>query len=130
MEPTPEGSDHATLTVIYDGDCGICNRFAAFVDDWDREGRLELIKSQDPEVVRRFPEIPREDFVTSIQVVDRAGRRWEEAQGIAQILRVLPGGGGMALVLRAPGIRGLARQGYRWVARNRAALGSSCEVGP
>ncbi len=110
-------------TLIYDGECGICRRSVRWVQERDREERIELVPYQDPTVPERFPEIPRDDMERAMQLVARDGARWEGARALEEILAILPGWRVAAPLFRIPGVRRVAGWIYRWVATNRRHLG-------
>jgi predicted DCC family thiol-disulfide oxidoreductase YuxK len=118
-------------TVIYDGECRVCLRSIDLLRRWDRAGALELVPFQADEVRKRFPSIPESDFLESMQVVDRAGRRWQGAAGIEELLGALPKGRLVSWLFRIPLVRPLAQWVYRRVARNRMRFGCGdhCAVG-
>ncbi len=117
------GPAHA-YTVVYDGDCGVCNKLVAALRKWDRHQELEIIPSQTPGLDIRFPWIPERAFMDSMQLVRAAdGRTWEGAAAVEQLLDVLPRGRWIAWTFRIPLVRGIAERLYRWFARNRYRMG-------
>lgn len=110
--------------MVYDGQCGVCNRLVAGLKRWDRLEELEILPSQTSGLAARFPWIPERAFADSMQVVRMSdGRTWAGAAAIEQLLEVLPRGRWLAWVFRVPFVRGLADRFYRWFARNRYQLG-------
>jgi predicted DCC family thiol-disulfide oxidoreductase YuxK len=111
-------------TVVYDGNCRVCNRLVAGLKNWDRRGGLEILPSQTSGLAARFPWIPEREFAESMQVVRATdGRTWAGAAAVEQLLDVLPRGRWLAWIFRVPFVRGLADRFYRWFARNRYQLG-------
>ena len=125
---TTSQSKRPALVAVYDGDCGICTRFARWVVQRDGERRIEFLPSQSPDVVKRFPEVPPEAYATSVQVFEADGTRFDQAAGIARILKELPGWAALAFVLTFPGLGWFWNLGYRLVAANRGRFGSACTV--
>lgn len=120
-------------TVVYDGQCGVCNRLVAGLKRWDRLEELEILPSQTSGLAARFPWISERAFADSMQVVRMSdGRTWAGAAAIEQLLEVLPRGRWLAWMFRVPFVRGLADRLYRWFARNRYQLGCSehCRTHP
>ncbi len=115
----------AQLTVIYDGECGLCTRSVEALSRWDRERVLEFVPYQAAGVTSRFPWISDEEFSRAIQVVGSEGETWAGSRGLEEILRALRPSGVLALPFRVPGARRLAQTVYGWVARNRRHLGCS-----
>ena len=118
---TAEGS----YTVLYDGGCPLCARWAFRLREWDREGALSFLPSTDPRVGDRFPEITPGALEASLHLVASDGRVWEGADAVEELLRILPQGKWLGGVFRLPLARPLARWLYRLVARNRYRL--SCQ---
>lgn len=110
-------------TLVYDGMCRICNPLADVVRTWDRTRRIEVIPSQTPGLLGRFPWITREAYAKAIQLVGPGGQTWQGAAAVEELLGILPRGRLIAWIFRIPGVRVLADRIYRWVARNRYRLG-------
>lgn len=122
LEPTLDPSRR--YTVIYDGDCSVCSRSATLLAKWDTGHELEIIPSQTPGVMQRYPWIPERAYVESLQVVRAVdGRTWQAAAAIEELLRVLPKGRWISWMFRIPFARPLAERFYRWFARNRYRMG-------
>jgi predicted DCC family thiol-disulfide oxidoreductase YuxK len=119
--PPPEGLGRP-YTVVYDGTCKVCTRLAKVLRRWDR-GQLEVVASQMPGVMARFPWIPAKAYTEALQLIGPGGKTWQGSAAIEQLLNVLPRGRLIAWVFHIPFIRGLADRFYRWFARNRYHLG-------
>ena len=63
----------------------------------------------------------------AMQLVLPDGRVLEGADAVPELLRRIPRWRWAAVVLGAPGVRGVARRVYRWIAANRMRI--SCAVG-
>lgn len=111
------------MIVVYDADCGVCQASVAWAKKCDRSGVLEFVGNDVPELPGG---VSREETRHTLVVLD-GGRKLVRAEGVARVLRELPGWALAGAVLRAPGIRRLANWGYDRFARNRhrvsAALG-------
>lgn len=110
-------------TVIYDGNCRVCSRFANLLRKWDRGRELEVVPSQAPGVMARFPWIPARAYREALQLIGPGGRTWQGSAAIEQLLDVLPRGKLVAWIFSFPFIRRLADRCYRWFARHRYLLG-------
>ncbi len=110
-------------TVVYDGDCKVCTRLSKVLRDWDRPQRIEVVSSQAPGVMARFPWIPPRAYVEALQLVAADGTTWQGATAIEQLLNILPRGRLASWVFKVPFARSLADGFYRWFARNRYRLG-------
>jgi len=72
--------------MIYDGDCNFCK---FWIVRWRETtgDRVEYIESQDPRVAEQFPELPRERFETSVQLIEPDGRVCSGAEAVFRALR-------------------------------------------
>jgi predicted DCC family thiol-disulfide oxidoreductase YuxK len=118
-------------TVVYDGTCKVCTRLSKVLRRWDR-GQLDVVASQSPGVMARFPWIPAKAYAEALQLVGPGGETWQGSAAIEQLLNVLPRGRLIALIFHVPFIRTLADRFYRWFARNRYHLGcgAHCQSRP
>ncbi len=64
--------------MVYDGDCRFCT---LWIKRWQQEtgDQVEYLPSQDPDVSTRFPEIPRRQFETAVQLIETDGRVYNGA---------------------------------------------------
>lgn len=109
----------ADLTVLYDGNCGLCRASAARVRQIDPRGRIELLDLHDPSVASRFPQVNFDEAMRLMQAVDGAGRVYSGVDAWARIGKGLPGWKVLAWLLLVPGIHFVAQRVYAWIARNR-----------
>jgi predicted DCC family thiol-disulfide oxidoreductase YuxK len=117
------GDPDSAYTIIYDGDCKVCQRLARRLAKWDQRGCFEIVPSQQSGVRARFPWIPARAYLESLQLVRSDGRTWQGAAAIERITSVLPRGRWFAWIFRIPLVRPIAERLYRWFARNRYRLG-------
>lgn len=121
-ERAPSGLGRA-YTLVYDGQCKICNPLADVVRKWDSRHLIEVVPSQAAGLLARFPWIPREAYGRAIQLVGPGGATYQGAAAVEHLLAVLPRGKLIAWIFHIPGVRVLADRIYRWVARNRYRMG-------
>lgn len=119
------------FTVVYDGTCKVCTRLANVLRKWER-GNLEVVASQAPGVMARFPWIPARAYAEALQLIGPGGETWQGSAAIEQLLKVLPRGRLISWVFHVPFVRALADRFYRWFARNRYHLGCGehCQLRP
>jgi predicted DCC family thiol-disulfide oxidoreductase YuxK len=111
-------------TVVYDGRCNVCSRIVTVLERRDRDKRLEIVSSAEPDVADRFPWIPWPAYAESLQVIRTADNRtWQGAAAVEQLLDVLPKGRFISWIFSIPFARPLAEKLYRAFARNRYRLG-------
>ncbi len=127
-------------TVIYDGDCGICNRLRELCGALDWFGTLDWIPQQSPEAARFG--IPADALRDSMYLISADGPRhgWSAVKGVALRLPVTYIAGALAIRKRPLAALALAalfsplmdapgERAYKWVAQNRYRLpGSTCAV--
>ena len=106
-----------------DGTCKVCTRLAHALRAWDCGEQIEVVASQAPGVMARFPWIPPRAYAESLQLIGPGGRTWQGAAAIEQLLNVLPKGRLIAWIFKIPFARAIADRFYKWFARNRYQLG-------
>ena len=69
----------------YDGDCNFCS---LWVHRWQHAtgDHLDYLPFQDPRVAARFPEVPRGQFETAVQLVETDGRVYGGAEAVFRAL--------------------------------------------
>ena len=111
--------DKARVLVVYDGDCGVCARFAAWLRARDRERRVRLLPSQTAGLLAACG-LTEDEAAREASAFDRGGGRYAGAAAVNRALREL-GGVWRALgrCYGLPGVRPCEDAAYRWFARNR-----------
>jgi predicted DCC family thiol-disulfide oxidoreductase YuxK len=120
---TPSEGLGRPYTVVFDGDCKVCNRLVKVLRAWDRDNQLEIVSSQTRGVMARFPWIPARAYAEALQLVARNGTTWQGAAAIEELLDILPRGRLLGWVFKIPFARTLIDRFYKWFARNRYRLG-------
>ena len=116
-------------TVLYDGQCRFCRGQIAILRRLDLTGRLAFTSLHDPSVARDFPEIPRDDLLAEMFVVDRQGTTWRGAGAVRYLSRHIVALWPLALPLHIPGTMPLWQGLYRFIARNRYRIAGTCDEG-
>lgn len=121
---TTDRSGVTTPTLIYDGECGICQQAVALLARWDREHALRFVPFQDGPAVARFgialPPLPR--LAAAMHLMLPNGAVYAGADAIPELLRRLPGKRWLAVLFRIPGVPRIARRVYAWIAIRRHCL--------
>src|SRR5688500_7909145 len=78
--------------LVFGGNCKVCNRLVKLLRRWDRHGELEIVPSQAPGVMARFPWIPARAYAEALQMIGPGGETWSGARAVEQILLVVPKG--------------------------------------
>ena len=108
------------LTALYDGHCLICQSTCITMRKFDWLGHIEFVDLHKSASWRaRFPDLVHERLMGECHVLDEAGDIYPGFHGIRRMLRELPLGFPLWLLLQAPGMTSLGKRIYRFVARNR-----------
>jgi predicted DCC family thiol-disulfide oxidoreductase YuxK len=105
--------------MIYDGECNFCS---LWVRRWQHTtgDRLDYLPFQDPGVAARFPEVPRDQFQTAIQLIETDGRVYGGAEAVFRALARNPHGDWLLDWYQYSTVFArVAEWGYRLVARHR-----------
>jgi predicted DCC family thiol-disulfide oxidoreductase YuxK len=116
-------------TVLYDGHCRFCRGQVALLGRLDPFGSLTFTSLHDARVARDFPELPQEQLLEQMFVVDRSGRARGGAEAVRYLSRRLPLLWPLAVPLHVPGSLPLWSGLYRFVARHRYRLAGRCDEG-
>src|SRR5437899_6680546 len=111
-------ADIAEPTLIYDGECGVCQQAVALLRRWDREQRLVYVPFQDEARVARFG-IALPALAAAMHLILPDGRIFAGADAVPELGRLLPGKRWWAWGFAVPGVRQAARRVYRRIAERR-----------
>lgn len=104
--------------LIYDGDCSFCR---LWIDRWRGLTGDSVDYAPSQEVAGQFPEIPRERFQRSVQLVDPDGKVYQGAEAVFRSLAHAPGQSWMLWIYQhLPGAAVLCESLYRLVAAHRS----------
>jgi predicted DCC family thiol-disulfide oxidoreductase YuxK len=111
----------ATMTLLYDRDCGFCRWCLGKLLAWDRRRAVRPVAIQSGEADRLLSGMPREQRLASWHLVDESGTVRSAGAAFPALFRLLPGAAPLvALTSRTPRATDRA---YRWVAGNRSRWG-------
>ena len=119
--PTVLAVDAAGLTLIYDGECGMCRKAVELLRRWDREHVLRFVPFQDQVAVARFG-IALPALAAAMHLIVPGGRVYAGADAVPHLLRLFPGKRWLAPLFGIPGVLPLARRLYAWIASRRHCL--------
>jgi predicted DCC family thiol-disulfide oxidoreductase YuxK len=119
-----------TLSLLYDGACGLCTTTAATVGRLDLLGRVTLIDvSRDWGIAAaRFPWLDQAACLSDVHLVTSKGRTTVGFDAYRELARALPIGWLAVPILFMPGLRAAGRVVYRSVADHRTRR--PCAVDP
>jgi predicted DCC family thiol-disulfide oxidoreductase YuxK len=110
------------MTVVFDGDCGICTSSANYISKRDKAGKFRVVPSQAIDRKAEFPMFDESVYETSV-IFRRNGRVYTESRAVFEIMKSM---GGIfsffGFFLANKFISFLFRPFYRLVARNRAKI--------
>jgi lipase maturation factor 1 len=108
--------------MIFDGDCKFCGL-------WIRRWRqltgdaVDYLPSQDPQIAARFPEIPREEFQTSVQLIESSGVVFSGAEAVFRALAENPNvQWPLHFYKSSPLFSDLTESAYKFVASHRTGF--------
>ena len=115
------------LTALFDGSCFICRAAGSIVQSLDWMNRVEALNLHEAKTFPScFPELNDDQLMGEIHVLDSDGRRYAGYDGIRRLLKEVPLGMPVWLLLRLPGLDWLGRRVYRFIARNRYPISRLC----
>ena len=105
--------------MVYDGDCNFCTLWIRRWQQMTGES-VDYLPAQDPGIAAQFPEIPREQFDTAVQLIESDGTVYSGAEAV---FRTLAHGPRQQWPLRtyedSPAFADITEWAYRLVAKNR-----------
>ncbi|MGH9612833.1 MAG: lipase maturation factor family protein [Bryobacteraceae bacterium] len=103
--------------LIFDGKCGFCGVWVDYSKTLTGD-RVEYAPSQ--EAADRFPDIPKENFAKSVQLVEPGGEVLSGAHAVCRTLAYAPGKGFWLWAYEdLPGVAPIAEIAYRFIAAHR-----------
>jgi predicted DCC family thiol-disulfide oxidoreductase YuxK len=75
--------------MVFDGDCNFCT---LWISRWKQTtgGSVDYLPAQDPRIATQFPEIPREQFDTAVQLIEPDGAVYFGAEAVFRTLAHSP----------------------------------------
>lgn len=110
------------LTALYDGNCLICQSTCAAMRAFDWRQRIRFVDLNEDAGHGLDQGLSRAQLLGEIQVFDEDGRRFAGFQGTRRLLKELPLGFPIWLLLHLPGMDGVGRRVYRFIAARRYRL--------
>src|SRR5688572_4313418 len=86
--PTPAERPEADV-LIFDGDCRICTAQIRKLPWWDCQRKLSYLSLHDPEVSRRWPDLPHKRLMEEMVIIDRQSNRHWGPEAIRYLSRRL-----------------------------------------
>lgn len=112
-----------TLTLVFDGRCGVCTGTAHWVGRRDRGSRIELVPCQRSGAIAVLGVTPAE-CEREVVAVDASGTVFRGAGAVNRVFRELGGPwGALGRLLDVAPVAWVEAIGYRWFAANRHRFG-------
>jgi predicted DCC family thiol-disulfide oxidoreductase YuxK len=105
--------------MVFDGDCNFC---VLWVRRWRQMtgDRVDYLPAQDPEIAARFPEIPRQQFDTAVQLIEPDGLVYSGAEAVFRALAHNPNRQWpLRYYEKSPAFACITEWAYRFVAEHR-----------
>lgn len=110
------------LTAIYDGQCVLCRQTRAMVRVLDWLHRVEFLDLHEGEAWARYPNLDYEAVMGAMHVVDKNGIMLAGFPGVRRILKELPLGFPLWLIMQLPGMNWLGNKVYGFIAKHRYTI--------
>ena len=104
---------------LFDGHCFICQSSRRVIQSLDWMNRIEFLDLHDSETLARCPQLADEQLMGEIHVLDSGGRLHGGCDGIRRLLKEVPIGIPIWLLLSLPGIDHIGQRVYRFIAARR-----------
>lgn len=111
--------------VIYDGDCGICEKFRWLLEMLDWLNRFECHPLQNHDVYKEYPITP-EDCEAELKLITNTRKVYGGADAVIRICFKLPLVAPVGWLFWLPPLRQFARWLYPIVANNRYRISAQC----
>lgn len=112
-----------TVTAVFDGQCVICEATERVVRALDWRRHVAFLDLHETALVEaRFPWLDPQVAMGQIHVVDERGAVYAGFMGTRRLLRELPLGYPLWLLLHLPGMTWLGQRIYRFVASRRYVI--------
>ena len=111
--------------VLYDGDCPMCVGLARRFEETLKRRGFALAALQTPWVQNQLQSSPGE-LLTEMRVFTAQGRVLGGADALVHLARTLWWAWPLYALAQLPGMRGVVRAAYRWVAARRHCSNGTC----
>ncbi len=118
------------LTVLYDGECGLCGQLKRRLQDEPVWIELEFLALQDPSVAERFPGIDAYHPTQHLVIVGNNGSVYCAENAWIMILYATRAFRELALQMSAPSLKPLAKKACEWVSGHRKGISQWCGIQP
>ena len=114
-------------TVIFDGDCGFCQRSVRLGRSLDWLCKIDWRARLEPGLRNKFPQVSSEETQNRMVSIRPDGKTYGGFFAVRDIAIRLPLTFLPAILLYIPGVSLLGVPAYRWIAKNRHRFGGRPE---
>jgi predicted DCC family thiol-disulfide oxidoreductase YuxK len=107
--------------LVYQGTCRFCCVATGVVLAWDRGHQVRPVALETPEAAELLAGVPVERHACSWHLVNAEGALFSAGDAFPELFRVLPGGGGLAVLAGAR--PGLTERAYFAISSRRGSIG-------
>ena len=116
---------HARGWLFFDAECRFCTRIARWLAPILERRGMALAPLQDPRVGALLG-LSRDVLMREMQFVLSDGNRCGGADAAVALAREIWWGRPLLWISKIPGMMGILRKGYRWIAGRRSCVAVSC----
>jgi predicted DCC family thiol-disulfide oxidoreductase YuxK len=109
------------ITLVFDGDCGVCTRSVRWIKRFDRKRRITAVPDQMPGVPTSAG-LAVEEYERAAWAVTPEGRRYRGAGAVNLAVAVALGTNLPYAFYRLPLVKRAQDRAYDWIAANRHRL--------
>jgi predicted DCC family thiol-disulfide oxidoreductase YuxK len=117
--------------IIFDGDCGFCQKWIQRIMKWDRFNQFEYVSLQTPEKWKiRAPHLTEEHLKQAMYAISPDHTIFVGFDAFRHISQGIPALLWLKWLSHIPGVPWIGRHVYAWIATNRFRLGGtvSCRL--
>jgi predicted DCC family thiol-disulfide oxidoreductase YuxK len=116
-------------TIFYDANCRLCARSRRALERLKPRAELSFVDVRDERAMAAHPMVDRREALSQMFVLDPSGRLAGGYDAFLSLAPTVPLLRPLCGVLRQGPVRAVGWRLYRWVARNRFALGGAVSCG-
>ncbi len=116
---------HARAWLFFDAECGFCTRIARWLAPILARRGIGVAPLQDPRVGALLG-LSREELLVEMRVLMADGTPCGGADAAVALAREIWWARPLVWLASVPGVMGVLRRGYRWVAARRSCAGAIC----
>ncbi len=77
--------------LLYDSECGLCNRFKKALEFLDTKKRIEFRSIHETEVYVQYPELDKDHCLDEIHLIDKNKKIYRGGEVIEFLIKIYPG---------------------------------------